>query len=215
MPPDARIALFIDGASLYGAARALGFDLDFRKLLREFERRGRLVRAHYYTVIAEDQEYSSIRPLADWLAYNGYHVVAKTAREFTDAAGRRRLKGSMDVALAVDALELAPRLDEMVLFSSDGDFRPLVEAVQRRGVRVSVVSTVSASTHSVADDLRRQADAFIDLATLAPLVGRDPRGGSDPRGGGEARGSSEARGSVEPRGGPELERRYGIRGDDE
>ncbi len=195
MTGDARGALFIDGASLYGAARALGFEIDFRKLLREFERRGHLVRAHYYTVIAEEQEYSSLRPLTDWLAYNGYHVVTKTARAYTDASGRSRLKGSMDVELAVDALELAPRLDEMVLFSSDGDFRALVEAMQRRGVRVTVVSTVSASTHMVADDLRRQADAFVDLAQLMPVIGRE--GGS--------------RATGEPRPPIDLERRYGIR----
>lgn len=208
MANDARTALFIDGPSLYGAARALGFDMDFRKLLREFERRGRLIRAYYYTVIAEDQEYSSLRPLTDWLAYNGYHVVTKQARQFSDASGRSRLKGSMDVALTVDALELAPHLDEMVLFSSDGDFRPLVEAVQRRGVRVTVVSTVTASTHSVSDDLRRQADVFLDLGQIVSLIGREGERGTR---GDAPRPSTEP----PPRGGPDLERRYGIRGDEE
>src|SRR3954471_16915399 len=137
-----RIALFIDGANLYASTKTLGFDIDYRRLLKEFQARGYLVRAFYYTAMIEDQEYSSIRPLVDWLDYNGYRVVTKPAKEFTDATGRRRIKGNMDIELAIDALELAPHMDHAVLFSGDGDFRSLVEALQRRGVRVSVVSTV-------------------------------------------------------------------------
>jgi uncharacterized LabA/DUF88 family protein len=132
-----------------------------------------LVRAFYYTAIIEDQEYSSIRPLIDWLDYNGYTVVTKFTKEFIDAAtGRRKVKGSMDVELAVNAMELAEHVDQIVLFSGDGDFRPLVEAVQRRGVRVTVVSTLASQPPMVADELRRQADAFIDLAELKPKLGR-------------------------------------------
>src|ERR1700712_5735502 len=140
--PREKIALFIDGANLYAASKSLGFDIDYRKLLKAFQKRGYLLRAYYYTALIEDQEYSSIRPLIDWLDYNGYRVVTKPAKEFTDSAGRRKIKGNMDIELAIDALELAPHLDEMVLFSGDGDFRSLVEAVQRRGVRVSVISSV-------------------------------------------------------------------------
>lgn len=169
-----RIALFIDGANLYAAARALGFDIDYRKLLDEFRSRGYLVRAFYYTAIVEDQEYSSLRPLVDWLDYNGFMVVTKPAKEFTDAAGRRKVKGNMDIELAVDAMELAPSINHMVLFSGDGDFRSLVEAVQRKGVKVSVVSTVSTQPPMMSDDLRRQADVFIDLADLQGKVGRAP-----------------------------------------
>ena len=116
------------------------------------------MRAFYYTALIEDQEYSSIRPLLDWLDYNGYTVVTKPAKEFTDSTGRRKVKGNMDIELAVDMMELAPHVDQIVLFSGDGDFRPLVEAVQRRGVRVSVVSTISTQPPMVADELRRQAD---------------------------------------------------------
>ena len=135
--------------------------------------------------MVDDQEYSSIRPLVDWLDYNGYAVVTKPAKEFVDSTGRRKVKGNMDIELAVAAMEMAEHIDHMVLFSGDGDFRSLVEAVQRKGVRVSVVSTVSTQPSMVADELRRQADEFVDLTSLMPRIGRDPgeRGvrSSDPR----------------------------------
>ena len=171
---EERIALFIDGANLYATAKALGFDIDYKRLLKEFQSRGTLVRAFYYTAIIEDQEFSSIRPLIDWLDYNGYTVVTKATKEFIDASGRRKVKGNMDIELAVDAMELAEHIDEMVLFSGDGDFRSLVEAVQRRGVRVTVVSSMASKPPMVADELRRQADVFIDLVELQPKIGRDP-----------------------------------------
>jgi uncharacterized LabA/DUF88 family protein len=136
-----RIALFIDGANLYATAKTLGFDIDYRKMLKEYQGRGYLVRAFYYTALIEDQEYSSIRPLIDWLDYNGYSVVTKPTKEFVDSSGRRKVKGNMDIELAIDAMELADHINHMILFSGDGDFRSLVEAMQRKGVRVSVVST--------------------------------------------------------------------------
>jgi len=169
-----RIALFIDGANLYATSKSLGFDIDYRRLLKEYNTKGYLVRAFYYTALIEDQEYSSIRPLIDWLDYNGYAVVTKPVKEFTDAMGRRKVKGNMDIELAIDAMELAPFIDHMVLFSGDGDFRSLVEAMQRKGVRVSVISTVSTQPPMIADDLRRQADIFLDLADLQARIGRDP-----------------------------------------
>ena len=170
--PQERIALFIDGANLYSAARALGFDIDYKSLLGLFSEQGRLVRAFYYTALVEDQEYSPIRPLVDWLDYNGYTMVTKPTKEFTDSSGRRKIKGNMDIELAIDVLEMAEHLDHIVLFSGDGDFRRLVEAVQRRGVRVSVVSTFRSSPPMVADELRRQADRFIELQDLAPKISR-------------------------------------------
>ena len=169
-----RVALFIDGANLYSAARSLGFDIDYRRLLKVFREKGRLVRAYYYTALVEDQEYSPIRPLIDWLDYNGYTVVTKATKEFVDQTGRRKVKGNMDIELAVDAMEIAGHIDHMVLFSGDGDFRSLVEAVQRRGVRVTVVSTISTQPPMVADELRRQADIFQDIVELQPKIGRDP-----------------------------------------
>ena len=172
---DERLALFIDGSNLYAAARALGFDIDYKLLRSEFVRRGKLVRAFYYTALLEDQEYSPIRPLVDWLDYNGFTMVTKPAKEFTDSLGRRKVKGNMDIELAVDAMEMADKIDHMVLFSGDGDFRPLVEGVQRKGVRVSVVSTIRSSPPMIADELRRQADNFIELDELKEVIGRPPR----------------------------------------
>ncbi|HEV8016406.1 MAG TPA: NYN domain-containing protein [Stellaceae bacterium] len=170
--PEERIALFIDGANLYAAARALAFDIDYKRLLQLFGAKGRLIRAFYYTALIEDQEYSPLRPLVDWLDYNGYTMVTKPTKEFTDAMGRRKLKGNMDIELAIDVMEMASALDHIVLFSGDGDFRRLVEAVQRKGVRVSVVSTIRSTPPMVADELRRQADVFIELQDLAPQIMR-------------------------------------------
>src|ERR1041385_6117649 len=161
--PQERLALFIDGANLYGTAKALGFDIDYKRLLTLFAAKGQLLRAFYYTALVEEQDYSPIRPLVDWLDYNGFTLVTKTAREYTDSQGRKRWRGDMDVEIAVDMLEIAEHADHIVLFSGDGDFRRLVEAVQRKGVRVTVVSTVKSQPPMVADELRRQADHFVEL----------------------------------------------------
>ncbi|WP_419910434.1 NYN domain-containing protein [Hoeflea sp.] len=170
--PREKISLFIDGANLYATAKSLGFDIDYRKLLTSFQGRGYLLRAYYYTALIEDQEYSSIRPLIDWLDYNGYRVVTKPAKEFTDAGGRRKIKGNMDIELAVDAMEQSETVDHLVIFSGDGDFKSLVAALQRRGRKVSVVSTLATQPAMIADCLRRQADNFIDLASLKSEIGR-------------------------------------------
>jgi len=174
MSSTKKLALFIDGPNFFATAKALGIDVDYKRVLKAFDESGTLVRAFYYTTVIEDQEYSSIKPLVDWLDYNGYSVVTKASKEFIDASGRRKFKGNMGVELAVNALDLAGQIDEMVLFSGDGDFRSLVEALQRRGGRVTVVSSVATQPPMVADELRRQADAFIDLDTLRTRIGRDP-----------------------------------------
>lgn len=170
--PRDKIVLFIDGANLYATAKALEIDLDYRRLLDEFERKGYLLRAYYYTPLIEDQEYSSIRPLIDWLDYNGFTVVTKPVKEFIDSQGRRKVKGSMDIELTIEALELADYFDHCVLFSGDGDFTPLVQALQRKGKKVTVASTLKSSTPMIADDLRRQADYFLDIIDLAKEVSR-------------------------------------------
>jgi uncharacterized LabA/DUF88 family protein len=172
--PREKVVLFIDGANLYATSKSIGIDIDYRRLLQEFQSKAYLLRAYYYTAMVEDQEYSSIRPLIDWLDYNGFTVVTKPAKEFTDAAGRRKIKGNMDIELCVDALDMSPHYDHMVLFSGDGDFTALVAALQRRGKRVTVVSTLTTPTPMIADDLRRQADFFLDVADLAKTVGRAP-----------------------------------------
>lgn len=169
-----RTALFIDGANLYAATRSLSFDVDYRRLLDYFGTKTNLLRAYYYSALLETEDYSPLKPLTDWLAYNGYSLVTKPAKEFTDAQGRRRIKGNMDIELAIDMLELAPHLDHAILFSGDSDFRRLAEAVQRKGVRVSVVSTIKTSPPMIADELRRQADQFVELADIAPEFTRKP-----------------------------------------
>ncbi|SIT79802.1 LabA-like NYN domain-containing protein [Pontibaca methylaminivorans] len=176
---DERLALFIDGSNLYAAAKALGFDIDYKLLRQEFMRRGKLLRVSYYTALLDSDEYSPIRPLVDWLHYNGFTMVTKPAKEYTDSMGRRKIKGNMDIELTVDAMELAHRVDHIVLFSGDGDFRPLVVSLQRQGVRVSVVSTIRSQPPMISDELRRQADNFIDLEDLRDVIGRPPREQAD------------------------------------
>lgn len=168
-----KIVLFIDGPNLHATAKSLGFDVDYKKMLALFRRRAQLVRAVYYTTLIEQQEYSSLRPLVDWLEYNGYTMVTKPAKEFTDSSGRRRIKGSMDVELTVNAMQLADQYDHAIIFTGDGDFRRLVAALQLKGKRVSVVSTLETQPPMIADDLRRQADQFVDLADLEPMVARE------------------------------------------
>lgn len=172
---EERLALFIDGANTHAACRSLGFDIDYKNLRMEFIRRGRLLRAIYYTALPENDDYSYLRPLIDWLNYNGYTTVTKIAKEYIDSMGRRKVRGNLDVELTVNALELATKLDHAVLFSGDGDYRPLVEALQRLGVRVSVVSTIRSNPPMIADELRRQADNFIELDELREVIGRSPR----------------------------------------
>ncbi len=172
---DERLALFIDGANMYSAAKSLGMEIDFKLLREEFMRRGKLVRAYYYTALLDNDEYSSVRPLVDWLHYNGFAMVTKPAKEFTDSQGRRKIKGNMDIELCVDALEIAPTVDHIVLFSGDGDFVPMVQAIQRKGVRVSVCATIRSQPPMIADELRRQADNFIELEELRAVIGKPPR----------------------------------------
>lgn len=185
--PNERIALFIDGANLYATARTLGFDIDYQKLLKVFGDAGILVRAYYYTALLEDQEYSPIRPLVDWLEYHGYTLITKAAKEFTDGHGRRKVKGNMDVEIAIDALKMSEHVDHIVLFSGDGDFRRLLEAVQERGCRTTVVSSIETKPAMASDDLRRQADNFVDLWDLKADISRhrdlhdsDPHQAPDP-----------------------------------
>ncbi len=156
-----RIALLIDGANISAQQHVLRQAIDWKGLLAHFEAGGNLVRALYFTARLPAEKHDPIRPLTDWLTYNGFTVVSKLAKIQTDrTTGQEVIKGNTDVELAVCAMELAPRLDEAILLSGDGDFRSLVEAMQRAGVRVTVASSL---THC-ADELRRQADVFLNLA---------------------------------------------------
>ena len=177
--PDERIALFVDGSNLYSTVKTLDFDIDYGKLLDLFKGKGRLIRANYYTALVEEDDYSPIRPLIDWLEYNGWHAVTKPAKSLTDRNGRSYVKGDMDPEIIVDMLGFAPHIDHLVLFSGDGDFRVAVEALQKQGVRVTVVSTMKSKPAMLADELRRQADAFIEIADMDKLFGRPKRGNED------------------------------------
>lgn len=169
---DERIALFIDGSNLFAAARALGFHIDYKRLLNEFNRRGKLVRAYYYTAVSEEEEFSPLRPLVDWLSYNGFRLVSKPTKKYTDSMGQSKIKGNMDIELVVDAMEMAEQVDHIILFSGDGDYVPMLASIQRKGVRVSVVSTTKSQPSMASDDLRRQADTFIELEDLRDVIGR-------------------------------------------
>ena len=175
--PDERIALFVDGSNLYSTVKTLDFEIDYGKMLDLFKGKGRLIRANYYTALVEEEDYSPIRPLVDWLDYNGWHAVTKPAKSMVDRDGRRRIKGDMDAEIIVDMLSLAPHIDHLILVSGDGDFRVAVEALQKQGVRVTVMSTMASKPAMLADELRRQADAFIEIADMDKLFGR-PRSGS-------------------------------------
>jgi uncharacterized LabA/DUF88 family protein len=169
---DEKLAIFIDGSNLYGAARALEFDIDYKRLLTWAAKQGKLIRAYYYTALVEDNEFSPIRPLVDWLDYNGYTMVTKIAREYTDANGRRKIKGNIDVEMTCDVLEICDKVDHVMLFTGDGDFKRLVESIQRKAIRISVVSTVETHPPMIADELRRHADHFIDLNDLRNEIKR-------------------------------------------
>jgi uncharacterized LabA/DUF88 family protein len=173
--PESRLVVFIDGPSLHKSTRALGFDVDFKRLLSWITQQGSLLRAHYYTTIFEEREYQTTRPLLDWLEYNGFTVKAKPVREHDDGEGRRRYRRNLSVEIAVDAIEIARHVDAMMLFSGDGDLRPAVEAIQRRGVMATVVSTVRSQPPMLADELRRQADRVYDLEDLRNQFGRATR----------------------------------------
>lgn len=176
--PQDRVAVFIDGPNLYGAARSAAFEIDFKNFNALVEGEGRLVRSYYYTPLADTEEFNAVKPLVDFLGYNGFTVVTKPLKEYVDSDGRRRIKGNMNVEMAVDALGLADSVDQMIFFSGDGELSALIEAVQRKGVRVTVVSSKSGSTPMISDELRRQADNFIDISALADKLRRDvPRSG--------------------------------------
>ncbi len=178
--PEERVGLFIDGSNLYAAARSLAFDIDYKRLLDSFGESGQLIRAFYYTALIEDQEYSPIRPLVDWLDYNGYTLITKPAKDYTDSTGRRRIRNSIDVELAVDVMEMAGRVDHIVLMTGDGGYRRLIEAVQRLGTRITIISTVSVSPPLIADEIRRQADSFVDLSSLRGEISRQHSGDRPP-----------------------------------
>lgn len=167
-----RLGVFIDGANLHVATKSIEFDIDYKKLLSFFADNSQLVRAAYYTAVSDDPDHAGIKPLIDWLAYNGYVLVTKPAKEFVDQSGRKTLKGNMDMEMAVDILAMADSLDHVVLFTGDGDFRAVVEAVQKKGCRVTAISCTKTRPPLAADELRRQVDSFIELSDLESEFGK-------------------------------------------
>ena len=172
---DEPLALFVDGQNLYYTARSLQFDVDFKRVLDVFQSKGRRLRASYCTTLAESDEHVAIRPLIDWMQYNGWNVVTKPARVFEGDDGRKRIKGNTDIELAVEAMKLAPSIAHAVIFSGNRDFVPLVAFLQERGTRVTVISSIRTQPPMISDELRRQADAFIEIDTLRDAIARKPR----------------------------------------
>jgi uncharacterized LabA/DUF88 family protein len=175
-----KIAIFIDGVNLFAASKQIEFNIDYNRLLVFFREQAYVLRASYYTVIAENPDDSTvtIKPLLDWLDYNGYRVVTKKVKEYVDSIGRKKLKGSIDIDFSVDCLEYAKHVDHLVLFTGNGDFKSLIEALQRMGKKVTVVSTIDEDSKSggysvVSDDLRRIADHFIDLNSIRDQVQKE------------------------------------------
>lgn len=174
MSSPERSALFIDGSNFHATTKLLGLDVDYLKLLDYFKQRERLIRAYYYTALPDPTETSHLRKLIDFLDYNGYMIVSKQTREYVNhATGERRVKGNMDMELALDMLKLAPFIDHAYLFSGDGDFCRLLGEVQDRGVRVTVVTSVRTNPNMVSDALRRKADDFLELEDINTLIVRD------------------------------------------
>jgi len=171
---DQRTALFIDGPSFYSTTSRLGWDVDYRRLRAHFETESKLYRAMYFTALPENSDvrgadgdpihHSPVIKLVDWLSYNEYRTITKPMREFRDSEGRIRQKGNLQVEIAVEMMEATQFADHMILFSGDGDLEHVVDAVQRRGVKVTVASTVRLSPLPISGDLRRIVDRFIDLS---------------------------------------------------
>lgn len=174
MSNSPRVGIFIDGPNLSLTLKLLKAEIDYKRILQYFGMKGTVIRAYYFSIVDPEPIHQNIQPLIDWLDYNGFSVVTKAGRDSTDSMGRRKLVGRMDVELAITALEMADRMDHMVLFSGSADYRAAIRAVQRKGVRATVVSTMATSPAVISDELRRQADEFLDLATLMPIVGREP-----------------------------------------
>lgn len=173
MPAGRRVAIFIDGVEFDETLRCIDGAVDYRKLLGAFQEHGRLLRAYYYAP-TDEQALISMRPLLDWLTYNGYQVRVKGDGEHSERRSRQRSR-SMSIELAVDVLELAPHLDTIVLITGDDAFKPLVAAVQARGITVSVVSTLKSKPAMVGNALRRQADEFIEIVSMLPRIALERR----------------------------------------
>lgn len=174
---DERLAIFIDGQHLFSASRNLGFDVDYRNFLECFRKKGKVIRAYYYAVHVDNGEYSPLKPLTDWLAYNGYALSMRTTTEHTDSQGRRRIPHT-DLEMLADMFGIADHVDHMVIVTGNGGYCRGVSLIQQRGVRVSVLSSIKTDSPMLSDDLRRTCDQFIELQEIKSeftRVNREPR----------------------------------------
>lgn len=170
-----KTALFIDGSNTHATAKALRLDIDYARVRAYYK--DTLLRAYYYTAVLPDTEgFVSIKPLIDYLSYNGYSVVTKPTKTYTDeVTGQTRVKGNMDLDIAVQAMQIAPYIQHAVFFTGDGDFKPLILAMQGIGVRCDVVSSIETEPSMCADELRRACDVFTDMASLREAFVRKER----------------------------------------
>lgn len=169
-----KVVALIDGLSLHRSARSLGFVCDFKKLKEWLGKvcvpGANLVRVHYYTPLEDSDQHSDLRPLVDWLDYNGFSVFEKY---FV-----RRENGTIPFVsilpeLYTDALMYThTSISHFVLFVGDSDYAPLINALKSRGASVIVVSSLKDSNAPVADVLRRSSDSFVDLLDIANLISR-------------------------------------------
>ncbi len=162
-----RIALFIDGANVYAAAKRLGWNFDHRKILEHFGGYGTLHNAFYYTAVPLPMDDKQKR-FIDALTYMGYTVRTRPLRESTDEHGDTQRRASLDIEIVTDLLTTDARYDTAVLLTGDGDFERPVEVLRARGKRVIVASIPEMTSY----ELRNAADQYIDFKDIREAVER-------------------------------------------
>lgn len=167
-----RISVLVDGSNVHATLRELDFAIDWGKILGGFAPE-ELHSAHYFTAMLPIDVPNSLKPLVDYLAHNGWHVITKAA-DTHYKLGVAKVKGNMDVELACTAMELGKKVTDVILFTGDGDFVFLVEKLQAMGVEVTVVSTCKTQPSMCSGKLRRAANRFIDLFDIQDEVSRNP-----------------------------------------
>ena len=167
-----KVAIFIDGSNLWQTCRNLNMKINFKQL-REWAAEQNTIWLGYYTgLVSNRDEENPLIKMTDWLSYNGYIVVKKQASTVNsnDSDEERIIKGNIDVDITVDMMLMAENVDTIILFSGDGDFIPVVEAVQRKyGVYVICVSSTK-PVNIVSGELRRKVNQFIELDDLRETI---------------------------------------------
>ncbi|HOX26223.1 MAG TPA: NYN domain-containing protein [Candidatus Krumholzibacteria bacterium] len=159
--PLDKVAIFIDGENIHYSAKHLNMRLDYLKLCRRLAGKRRLLRAYFYTAISAQSEGKI--DFINFLKLNGFTVVTREVKSFSEPdATNRSVRSALDMELAMDIVNLCPHVDTVILCSGDGDFRPLVEAVARRGKHVEVC----ALREMTSTDLIAAADVYVDLGSL-------------------------------------------------